>query len=128
MVIVWFRLAMPLLFMLVPRLLPRIIRVLRLVWRLTFDKRVNIILRALVPLALIYVLSPLDLLPDMKAPFGIARIDDLIVFGLAVLLLTKLAPQHVIDEHLGKPQVSDRPEDKDPDKVVDGSSRLIDDD
>ena len=122
-----FRLAMPILFMLGPRVLPPIIRFMRLVWRLTFDKRVNIILRALVPLAIVYVLSPLDLLPDMKAPFGIARIDDLIVLGMSVLLLTKLAPQHVVDEHLGKPRVSDRPEDEDPDKVVDGSSHLIED-
>ena len=123
-----FRLAMPMLFMLAPRILPRIIRLLRLIWRLTFDKRVPIFLRALVPLAIVYVISPLDLLPDMRAPFGIARIDDLIVLGIAVLLLTKLAPQHVIDEHMGRPQVSDRPEDKDADKVVDGSSRLVDDD
>ena len=121
----WFRLAMPVLFMLAPRLLPRIIRLLRLVWRLTFDKRVNIILRALVPLAIVYGVSPLDLAPDKVGVVG--RFDDLIVLGLAVLLLTKLAPQHVVDEHLGKPRVTNRPEDKDPDKVVDGSSHLIDD-
>ena len=121
-----FRLFTPILFMFGPRLLPPIIRLLRLIWRLIFDKRVPIVLRALVPLAIVYFLSPVDLLPDWR-PFGIGRFDDLIVLGLAVLLLTRLAPQHVIDEHLGKPRVSDRPEDKDPDKVVDGSSRLSDD-
>jgi len=121
-----FRLFTPILLMLGPRLLPPIIRTLRLIWHLTFDKRVPIVLRALVPLAVVYFISPVDLLPDWR-PFGIGRFDDLIVLGLAVLLLTKLAPQHVIDEHLGKPRVSDRPEDKDPEKVVDGSSRLIDD-
>lgn len=121
-----FRLFTPILFMFGPRLLPPIIRLLRLIWRLIFDKRVPIVLRALVPLAIVYFLSPVDLLPDWR-PFGIGRFDDLIVLGLAVLLLTRLAPQHVIDEHLGKPRVSDRPEDKDPDKVVDGSSHLIDD-
>lgn len=121
-----FRLFTPILFMFGPRLLPPIIRLLRLIWRLIFDKRVPIVLRALVPLAIVYFLSPVDLLPDWR-PFGIGRFDDLIVLGLAVLLLTRLAPQHVIDEHMGKPRVSDRPEDKDPDKVVDGSSRLIDD-
>ena len=121
-----FRLAMPLLFMLGPRMLPPIIRFMRLVWRLTFDKRVSIFLRALVPLAILYVLSPFDLIKDRLPVIG--RFDDLIVLGLAVLLLTKLAPQHVIDEHMGKTPVSDRPEDNDPDKVVDGSSRLIDDD
>ena len=122
-----FRLFTPILFMFGPRLLPPIIRLLRLIWRLIFDKRVPIVLRALVPLAIVYFLSPVDLLPDWR-PFGIGRFDDLIILGLAVLLLTRLAPQHVIDEHLGKPRVSDRPEDKDPDKVVDGSSHLIDDD
>ena len=121
-----FRLFTPILLMLGPRLLPPIIRTLRLIWRLTFDKRGPIVLRALVPLAVVYFISPVDLLPDWR-PFGIGRFDDLIILGLAVLLLTRLAPQHVIDEHLGKPRVSDRPEDKDPEKVVDGSSRLIDD-
>ena len=121
-----YRLAIPFLFMMGPRLLPPIIRFLRLVWRLTFDKRVSLFLRALVPLAIIYMLSPFDLAPDRLGL--IARFDDLIVLGLAVLLLTKLAPQHVIDEHLGKPRVSDRPEDKDPSKVVDGSAHLIDQD
>ena len=103
-----FRLFTPILFMFGPRLLPPIIRLLRLIWRLIFDKRVPIVLRALVPLAIVYFLSPVDLLPDWR-PFGIGRFDDLIVLGLAVLLLTRLAPQHVIDEHLGKPRVSDRP-------------------
>ena len=120
-------LAMPLIFFLGPRLLPPLIRYVRLIWRLIRDKRVPIVLRALVPLAVVYVLSPLDLLPDRRAPFGLARIDDLIVLGLAVLLLTKLAPRRVVDEHLGKPVSSNRPEDKDPSKVVDGSSKLIDD-
>ena len=122
-----YRLAMPLLFMLGPRVLPPIIRFLRLVWRLIFDKRVPIILRALVPLAIVYVFSPIDFIPDFRASYGLARFDDLIVLGLAVLLLTKLAPQHVIDEHLGRTPVTDRPEDKDPSKVVDGTGRLIDD-
>ena len=124
----WFRLGMPILFMLGPRMLPPIIRFLRLVWRLIFDRRVPIILRALVPLAIVYLFSPIDFIPDFRASYGLARFDDLIVLGLAVLLLTKLAPQHVIDEHLGRTPVSNRPEDKDPDKVVDGSAHLIDDD
>ena len=122
----WFRLAMPMLFMLGPRILPHLIRLLRLVWRLTLDRRVPIILRALVPLAIVYFVVPAGLIYDRLPLVG--YLDDVIVLGLAVVLLTKLAPQRVIDEHLGKPSVSDRPEDKDPEKVVDGSSHLIDDD
>ena len=119
-----YRLLLPLVFMFGPRVLPGAIRFLRLIWKLTWDKRVPIVLRALVPLAIIYVLSPVDLIRDRVPVIG--RFDDLIVLGLAVLLLIKLSPQHLVDEHQGKPPASDRPEDKDPSKVVDGSSKLID--
>jgi uncharacterized membrane protein YkvA (DUF1232 family) len=120
-----FRLAIPLLFLFVPRLLPGIIRFVRLVWRLTFDKRVPLALRVLVPLAILYALSPVDFIRDRLPVIG--RLDDVVVLVLAVLLLTKLAPRHVVDEHLGRPRASSRPEDRDPSKVVDGSARLIDD-
>ena len=119
------RLAFPLLYFLAPRLLPKAMKFARLVWRLTFDKRVSIFLRAVVPIALLYVISPYDILKD-RIPI-IGRFDDLIVLGLALLFLTKLAPPNVVDEHMDRVPESNRPEDKDPEKVVDGSSRLIDD-
>ena len=121
----FYRLAFPLLYFLAPRLLPKAMKYARLVWRLTLDKRVSIFLRALVPLALLYVISPYDILRDRIPILG--RFDDLIIFGLALLFLTKLAPPNVVDEHMDRVPESNRPEDKDPEKVVDGSSRLIDD-
>ena len=120
------RFFIPVLMMLLPRFLPSIIRYFMLVWRLTFDRRVNIILRALVPLALAYVVLPFDLIRDTIPLIG--RVDDIIILGLAVLFLVKLAPPHVVDEHLGRSAPSDRPEDKDPSQVVDGRARFIDDD
>lgn len=119
------RLAIPLLYMFGPRFLPPVIRFLRLVWRLTFDKRVSIFLRMLVPLAVVYVISPYDFLNDRLPIVG--RFDDLIILGLAALILTKLAPKHVVDELTGSGIKRDRPEDKDPSKVVDGSARIVDD-
>lgn len=121
----FYRLAFPLLYFLAPRLLPKAMKFARLVWRLTFDKRVSIFLRALVPLALLYVISPYDILRDRIPILG--RFDDLIILGLALLFLTKLAPANVVDEHMDRVPESNRPEDKDPEKVVDGTSRLIDD-
>ena len=121
----FYRLAFPLLYFLAPRLLPKAMKFARLVWRLTFDKRVSIFLRALVPLALLYVISPYDILRDRIPILG--RFDDLIILGLALLFLTKLAPPNVVDEHMDRVPESNRPEDKDPEKVVEGSSRLIDD-
>lgn len=111
--------------MLVPRFLPQIIKHVVLVWRLTFDKRVSIFLRALVPLALVYAIVPTDLVKDNVPVIG--RLDDLIILGLALMFLIKLAPRHIVDEHLGVQPGPDRPEDKDPKNVVDGSSRTIDD-
>ena len=121
----FYRLAFPLLYFLAPRLLPKAMKFARLVWRLTFDKRVSIFLRALVPIALLYVISPYDILKD-RIPI-IGRFDDLLILGLALLFLTKLSPPNVVDEHMDRVPESNRPEDKDPEKVVDGSSRLIDD-
>ena len=120
-----YRLAFPLLYFLAPRLLPKALKFARLVWRLTFDKRVSIFLRALVPLAILYALSPLDLIPDRVPILG--RFDDLLILGLALLILIKGARPDIVDEHLDRVPASDRPEEKDPEKVVDGSSRLIDD-
>ncbi len=120
------RLAFPLIVFLAPRLLPKAIPFARLVWRLTFDKRVSIFLRILVPLSVIYIISPIDLIKD-RLPFGIGRFDDLIILGLALLFLTKLAPQNIVDEHMGRAPKSNRPEDSDPNNVVDSSSRIVDD-
>ena len=119
------RLAIPLLLFLVPRFLPHILRFARLVWRLSFDKRVPLILRALLPVAIIYAVSPFDLVPDRLPILG--RFDDLIFIALSLLLLVKLSPKEAVDEHNGVAPPSNRPEEKDPKNVVDGSGRIIDD-
>ena len=119
-----YRLGYTLMMMLLPRFLPKVIKYAVLVWKLTFDKRVNIILRALVPLALVYAIIPTDLVKDQLPIIG--RFDDIIVMGLALLLLIKLAPQYIVNEHLGITPISHRPEDEDPSNVVDGSSHPID--
>ena len=118
------RLLLNIFMLLLPRFLPTILRYGLLVWRLVCDRRVSIFLRALVPLALLYALSPWDLIRDNIPLIG--RMDDLIILGLALLLLLKLAPPAVIDEHLGRAPRSERPEDKDPAKVVDGKARFLD--
>ena len=119
------RIALPLLMLFAPRLLPHVIRFGRLVWRLSFDRRVNIVLRMLLPLAIVYALSPIDLIRD-RIPF-LGRFDDLIFIALALLFLVKLSPKDVVDEHNGVAPKSNRPEDTDPEKVVDGSGRVVDD-
>ncbi len=119
------RLAYPIIMMLLPRFLPKVVKYVVLVWRLTFDKRVNIILRSLVPLALLYFIVPFDLAPEFKLGL-LGRAEDIIILGLAVFILLKLAPRHIVNEHLGIQPISDRPEDHDPSNVVDGTSHKVD--
>ena len=75
---------------------------LRLVWRLLRDERVTSFKYALPALLTIYVLSPVDPIPDFL--LGIGQIDDLGVVIAGVLLLgrviPKMAPAHIVDEHL----------------------------
>ena len=118
------RLALPLIFFLLPRVGPPIFRFVRLIWRLNFDKRVPLVLRALVPLAIVYFLLPIDLIPDSLGYLG--RFDDIIILAMAVLLLTKLAPRQIVDEHSGNRRKDDRPQEKDPDKIVEGTSHIVD--
>ena len=119
-----FRFIWPLLMMFGPQLAPRIIKFVRALYRLHRDRRVNLLLKLLVPLALVYGISPIDLVRD-RIPW-LGRYDDLIILALAVWLFWNLCPRAVVREHMGEPPPP-RPEDKDPDRVVDGEARPSDD-
>jgi uncharacterized membrane protein YkvA (DUF1232 family) len=75
---------------------------LRLAWRLIRDERVSPLKFALPALIALYVLSPVDSIPDFL--LGLGQIDDLgvITAGLVILarLIPRLAPGHVVDEHV----------------------------
>lgn len=76
---------------------------IRLAWRLLRDQRVASKLKVAVPvLAALYVVSPVDLLPDLL--LGLGQIDDLGMIGLAIVFLSRvlprLAPPDVLAEHM----------------------------
>ncbi len=69
----------------------------RLTWRLFRDERVASRLKVAIPaLATLYVLSPIDVIPDLL--LGVGQIDDLGVIGLALVLMTRLVPRFANDE------------------------------
>lgn len=77
---------------------------LRLAFRLYRDPRVSPLLKWAVPLvAAIYVVSPVDVIPDVL--LGVGQIDDVGVLGLMLVIATnvirRLAPNDIVDEHLG---------------------------
>lgn len=67
----------------------------RRLWR---DPRVPWPAKALLPLLLVYLALPLDLIPDFIPVLG--YLDDAAVLLLVTLLLLRALPRKVIEEHL----------------------------
>ena len=70
---------------------------LKLLYRLFKDGRVPVAEKALLVGAIVYIVSPLDLIPDVL-PF-IGEVDDLYLVALTVLRLLNRAPDTAIREH-----------------------------
>ena len=98
-------------------------RQVRLMWRLMTDRRVPTWTKLIPPLAILYVLSPIDLVPDPL--LGVGQLDDLAVLLISFRVFMELCPsglvQRIRDELSGSP-----PPDPEGD-VVDASYRVLDD-
>ena len=75
----------------------RLISSIRLIWKLLTDSRVPFWIRIALPLALIYVISPIDILPDFIPIMG--RVDDIIAIVAGIMILLKLAPKKVVNQY-----------------------------
>ncbi len=70
----------------------------RLVVRLMRDPRVPLYLKAVPIGALLYLVFPLDLLPDLA--LGLGQLDDLGVLLVGLETFIALCPRHVVEEHV----------------------------
>lgn len=70
----------------------------RLVWLLFRDPRVPLWLKALPLGALVYVLVPTDLLPDLA--IGLGQLDDIAAIVLGFGTFISLCPPEVVEEHM----------------------------
>ena len=70
----------------------------RLYWRLLLDARVSIWPKALLVLSLVYLISPVDFIPDFIPVIG--ELDDLVVLLGAAKLFIYLCPREVVQEHV----------------------------
>jgi uncharacterized membrane protein YkvA (DUF1232 family) len=71
----------------------------RLGWRLLRDNRVPSWVKAIPFAALLYFLSPIDLIPDMMLP-GLGEVDDVVIMLLALKVFVDLSPPGIVREHL----------------------------
>ncbi|MCL5109853.1 MAG: DUF1232 domain-containing protein [Chloroflexi bacterium] len=98
----------------------------RLAWRLLFDVRVPVLHKLIVPATVLYVVWPLDFLPDFL-PF-LGQVDDLSAVVLATMLFVRLAPARLVAEHRADLAGRRRPPAAERDgSVIDGDYRVLDD-
>jgi len=76
------------------------LRELKLLRRLLLDERVPLWQKAIPVAALLYLVSPLDLIPDIVPVVG--QLDDLAVLLASLRLFRRLAPPALVAEHLAR--------------------------
>jgi uncharacterized membrane protein YkvA (DUF1232 family) len=76
-----------------------IIQRIKLIGRLMGDKRVNFFLKILPVAAVVYLVSPVDLIPGLALPV-IGALDDAAVLWFGTSLFVSLCPEEVVQEHL----------------------------
>lgn len=108
-------------------LISSLLKQARLVWCLLKDNRVPGWVKLIPVAALVYLLSPIDLLPDLVLP-GLGEVDDVVLLLLALKGFVDLSPPGVVREHLasmpgkrGQPQTPSEPE-----PYIDASYRVLD--
>ena len=70
---------------------------LKLIARLMGDSRVNVLLKALPLVSIVYLVFPFDLVSVIP---GVAALDDIAIVSLANYLFVELCPPGVVQEHL----------------------------
>ena len=71
---------------------------LRLAWRLLRDRRMPVLVKAIIPALVAYLLMPLDIIPDFIPVIG--QLDDLLLIALTVGLVVRFTPVELLEEHI----------------------------
>lgn len=76
-----------------------VLRQLRLAWRLFWDERVPFWTKLIPIVTLAYLLSPIDLIPDVA--LGLGQLDDLAAAMIGLMIFIDSVPPEIRREHLG---------------------------
>ena len=71
---------------------------MRLAWRLLRDRRMPVLVKAVIPALVAYLLMPLDIIPDFIPVIG--QLDDLLLIALTVGLVVRFTPVELLEEHI----------------------------
>ncbi len=106
-------------------------RIPRVIGRLMLDRRVPLRAKLLLPAALLYLISPIDLVPDIIPLHG--WIDDILAVLFSAALFLGMTPRDVVLEHIQGRGPSSAPDSPNQARgsgktVIDGSYRRLEDD
>lgn len=97
----------------------------RLVWRLFNDRRVPGWAKLIPVAGALYLLSPIDLMPDMLLP-GLGELDDMGAILLSLKMFVELSPPEIVREHLQNLVGRARGQQEPSDAVIDAPYRVVD--
>jgi uncharacterized membrane protein YkvA (DUF1232 family) len=80
-----------------PAAIVQVARSLQLVWRLLYDSRVSFLVKLIIPAIILYVVSPVDLIPDPIPILG--QLDDIGVIFFGIRFFIEMCPADVVMEH-----------------------------
>ena len=98
----------------------------RLVMGLMLDRRVPLKLKLILPAAILYIVSPFDLIPDILPALG--RIDDILVLVMALAMFLGMTPRDVVTERLRNSRADkdiQRTSDESDQTIIEGEYRLL---
>ena len=72
----------------------------QLAWRLLWDGRVPVLTKIVPLLMTVYLLSPMDFIPDVA--LGLGQLDDLAIFLVGLRLFIDICPPELVAEHRGE--------------------------
>lgn len=75
--------------------------------RLMLDREVPVFGRAILWGALIYVVSPIDLIPGALLPV-IGWLEDMLILYVALKVFVRVCPPHILDRHVATVAYLDR--------------------
>jgi uncharacterized membrane protein YkvA (DUF1232 family) len=104
-------------------ILSEIVNQFRLIWRLINDSRVPLWVKFIPPLAILYLISPVDLIPDPV--LGLGQLDDLAILLLGFKVFVELCPPEIRERYLAELAGGTAPQPDD--DVVDTTYRVVDD-
>jgi uncharacterized membrane protein YkvA (DUF1232 family) len=79
-------------------MIEKVLNEAQLIWRLLWDQRVPFWTKLIPAAAVLYILSPVDLIPDLLV--GLGQLDDLGILLGSLRLFKSQIPDYIIQEHL----------------------------